>query len=454
MRSLAVKLTLAFLFVSLIGAILVGVIINRRTQSAFDRFMLNRYTANIAAQLAEYYEIHDSWIGVISLFRQGDDDGSSPGGKSDRNTLNSQTVDIILVGPQGKVIYGTRGEIGAQVPRPELSKAYPIKVDNEVVGYLLPRTIPHGLFGGSTPEEIFLTNVNQAIFLGALATVVIAIVLGGLLSYTLTRQLRELTAGTERVADGDLGYQVEVRSNDELGELAKSFNQMSSDLDRSNQARKQMTADIAHDLRSPLSVILGYTEALSDKKLAGTPEIYDVMYREAGQLSHLIDDLRTLSLADAGELSLNMQPVSPGEILEDTRRAFQHQAGKMNISLDVAVEPDTPKITVDPNRMTQVLSNLVSNALRYTPEGGNVILGTRHDQASVTMFVRDSGDGISAQDLPKIFNRFYRSDKSRSHGGEVGLGLAIAKSLVNAQGGEISVESIPGETTFSMVFQV
>jgi len=197
--------------------------------------------------------------------------------------------------------------------------------------------------------------------------------LGGVLAYSLTRRLRELTAATKKVAAGQLGYQVEVRSHDEVGELARAFNQMSADLENSNQIRKQMTADIAHDLRSPLSVILGYTEALSDRKIEGSQEIYEVLYQEAEQLNHLIEDLRTLSLADAGELALNKQPVSPKELLVDAARAYQHQAELKKISLRVVTEDHLSKITVDPNRMTQVLSNLLSNALRYTPEGGEII---------------------------------------------------------------------------------
>jgi signal transduction histidine kinase len=245
---------------------------------------------------------------------------------------------------------------------------------------------------------------------------------------------------------------VEVRSQDELGELAASFNQMSADLKRSNQARKQMTADIAHDLRSPLSVILGYAEALADGKLLANPEIFDVMYREAGQLNHLIDDLRTLSLADAGELSLNLQQIAPQELLEDTRRAYQFQAQDKNISLRVEAQASTPRILVDPNRMTQVLGNLVGNALRFTPPGGEIVLGAEPISGAVQISVRDSGTGIDAADLPIIFDRFYRSDQSRSHNGETGLGLAIARSLVEAQGGQITATSKPGETIFLIKF--
>ena len=247
--------------------------------------------------------------------------------------------------------------------------------------------------------------------------------------------------------EGDLTRRIDIVRNDELGELAKSFNQMSLDLARSNQARRQMTADIAHDLRSPLSVILGYTEALSEGKIEGTLEVFDVLHQEAQHLSYLIDDLRTLSLADAGELSLNLQPVAPQELLQDVARSYQQQAQEKAIVLRVDASGNVPQVNVDPNRMTQVLSNLVSNALRYTPEGGEIVLGSSFTEDTVTLYVQDNGVGIKEQDLPHIFHRFYRGDNSRQHNGKTGLGLAIVKSLVEVQGGSVSVESTPGIRT-------
>jgi len=451
MRSLATKLTLAFLFVGIIGAILVGVIIHRRTNLAFDRFLLNRAGTVVARQLGEFYEVHNGWLGVESLLHSPVNSGEMLPGESGQFPANFQGVSFFLVGADGRIIFGDRNAVGRQVSEREIRKAAKILSDGDVVGYLLPRSSPT-IFGGSSPEEIFLGNVNLAILLGVIAAAIIALVLGGFLAYSMTRQLRELTTATGRIAGGDLGYQVEVRSQDELGELAASFNKMSADLKRSNQARKQMTADIAHDLRSPLSVILGYAEALTDGKLSGNPEIFDVMYREAGQLNHLIDDLRTLSLADAGELSLNMQPIAPQELLEDTRRAYQFQAEDKNISLKVQAQDNTPRFQVDPNRMIQVLGNLVGNALRFTPSGGEIVLGAEPVPGAVQVSVRDNGSGIDPRDLPNIFNRFYRSDQSRFQNGETGLGLAIARSLVEAQGGSISVTSNPGETIFTIKF--
>ncbi len=232
-----------------------------------------------------------------------------------------------------------------------------------------------------------------------------------------------------------------MRTADELGQLAASFNQMSTDLATSNQLRRQMTADVAHELRTPLSVILGYTEALADGKLHGKPAIYDAMYGEARLLSHLVDDLRTLSLADAGELTLNRVFLSPLECLERTAASHAALGSQRNITIDVQAAPDLPLIDVDRERIAQVLGNLVSNALRYTPDGGSVTLSASAAGRDVLLQVSDTGPGIDPKHLPFIFKRFYRADESRQANGESGLGLAIARSLVETHGGTIRAEN-------------
>ena len=222
---------------------------------------------------------------------------------------------------------------------------------------------------------------------------------------TLTRPIRELTAATHQIAGGDLGVQVPVHTHDELGELALSFNTMSADLEQASRLRRQMTADIAHDLRTPLSVILGYTEALSDGKLQATPKIATTLHREAQQLNHLIDDLRTLSLADAGELPLHRGPVAPAALLERAASSYRMQAEQQEIAVVIDTGTNLPRVNVDSQRMAQVLGNLVSNALRHTPAGGAVTLSARATAADVQLQVHDTGSGIAAGDLPHVFAR-------------------------------------------------
>jgi signal transduction histidine kinase len=274
----------------------------------------------------------------------------------------------------------------------------------------------------------------------------IALLLGLLLARTLTRPLRELTAATQALAQGDLEQEVTVRSQDELGELAVAFNQMSAELARAVQVRRQMTADIAHDLRTPLTVIKGYAEALRDGDLSSTTATFETIYQEAEHLSHLIEDLRTLSLVDAGELALNRQAVSPKDLLERTAAAHLVQARRSGVTLHVDASVSLPSIHIDPDRLAQVLGNLVGNALRYTPEGGQITLAARQHGDGVRLTIQDTGAGIAPDDLPHIFDRFYRGDDAReTNEGESGLGLAIAKSLVEAHGGTISVTSTLGE---------
>jgi len=220
---------------------------------------------------------------------------------------------------------------------------------------------------------------------------------------------------------------------------------MSVDLERATQARRQMTADIAHDLRSPLSVLSGYAEALSDGKLAGNPEIYAILHQETNHLSRLVEDLRLLSLADAGELPLLRQSIAPQALLERTMTRQAVTAGQHGITMRVEIAPDLPEVAVDVERMSQVLDNLILNAFRYTPGGGEVVLVGNMAAGRVALQIRDNGSGIALEDLPHIFDRFYRGDKARRQSGESGLGLAIAKSIVEAHGGQISATSEPGK---------
>ncbi len=319
-----------------------------------------------------------------------------------------------------------------------------MKVDGVIVGWLTinPRTLARV---SGTPERKFLEWINQVILVSSLAAMAIALLLGIALAQGLTRPIRELTNATQSLAQGNLGTQVTIRSKDELGRLAEAFNQMSTDLERATQARRQMTADIAHDLRSPLSVILGYTEALSDGKLEGTPEVFEVMYKEAGHLNHLIEDLRTLSLVDAGELPFYLQWVKPADLLEHAAVAYRPLCKQKSIELATEIQPDLALINVDPERMAQILGNLIGNALRYTPADGKISLKASSGQGHIELHVHDSGPGIAPEEQANVFHRFYRSDPSRSHNGETGLGLAIAKSLVEAQGGLIRLQSEPGK---------
>jgi signal transduction histidine kinase len=276
----------------------------------------------------------------------------------------------------------------------------------------------------------------------------VSLLLGIFLARTLTRPIREITTATRAVAEGDLEHKVPVRSRDELGELATSFNLMSTKLAQSVNLRRQMTADIAHELRTPISVILGHTEAMHDGVLPPSEETYNIIRDEALRLERMVDDLRTLSRADAGELVFTYRPVSVQDLVDQAVKAYRPHASKKNINLHLETYPDIPEVNIDPDRMAQVLSNLLSNALRYTPQGGDITISARHTAGEVEIRVHDSGPGIESEELSNIFDRFYRADKSRQReSGGSGLGLAIAKSIVEGHGGRIWAESEQGEGT-------
>ena len=228
---------------------------------------------------------------------------------------------------------------------------------------------------------------------------------------------------------------------------------MSQDLVTSQQLRRQMTADIAHDLRSPLAVIAGYIESMRDEVLKPTPERFDTIYSEIEHLQHLISDLRTLSRADAGELPLNLVQLDPQELIDRTVTTFKHQAAQKNIEIEAVIESNVPEFKGDEERLAQVLGNLINNAIRHTPKNGAIRLNGRRDNNGIRLSVEDTGEGIPADALPHVFDRFYRVDQARQqNSGESGLGLAIAKSLIEAHGGTIEVFSQVGfGTRFDIV---
>ncbi len=244
------------------------------------------------------------------------------------------------------------------------------------------------------------------------------------------------------MAQGHLQQRVPVTSRDELGQLTLAFNQMSADLERADRERRQMTADITHDLSSPLQVIAGYMEMLQDDAAALTPKRVQIIMTEIDHLRHLVGDLTMLAQADARELAIQLQPVKPGDLLERVFQAYQPIARTQGVSLEVDVSAHTSSVNVDEGRMLQVFGNLVDNALRHTPQGGRIRLEAEDRGEAVQFAVADNGSGIDPADVPYVFDRFYRADKSReANSGKMGLGLAISKALVEAQGGSIKAES-------------
>jgi signal transduction histidine kinase len=441
-RSLVLKLTLAFLVVSLLGIALVAVLAGQFTRREFRDFTLRQDEPAILTALADYYRQQGSWEGVATsgvldfLRREGPLPAQSP--------ERAWPFGVILVDPGGAIIAPLRetGPVGV-LPAAQLAGGSPVEVERTVVGVLILR--PEEPRDFSPLERGMLDRINWAIALAAGGAAVLALLAGSLLARALIRPLHALTRASHSLAQGDLGLQVAVRSHDEIGELATAFNHMSADLARASRLRRQMTADVAHELRTPLSLIRGYAEALRDGVLPPAVETFSLIHDETVRLNRLVEDLRTLSLADAGELTLVRRPAQPADLFERALNAQMIRAQQQDVALKLAVAPGLPAVDVDADRVAQVLGNLLDNALRHTPAGGVIECRAEPAEGGVAVTIADSGPGIAPADLPNIFERFYRADAARQRDGSgSGLGLAIAKSLVEAHGGRIWAEGEPG----------
>jgi signal transduction histidine kinase len=429
---LTTKLILAFLLVSLFSTGIIVVFTRAATNREFDRFVNDRYKTDLVDQAASYYQENQTWDGVEKLFYRGHDIGPP--------------LFFSIAEPNGKVIVaGMDRHPGEIVRSDELKAGTPIQVNGETVGVFLLNRPPDR----NPLEDEFLRRLSQSIYLSAVGTILLAFILGAILSGTITRPIRELTKATHDMADGKFGQQVPVRSRDEIGELASSFNKMNDDLARSFNLRKQMTADIAHELRTPLSLIIGHAEAVHDGVLPASKENFEIIREEAERLEQLVNDLRTLSLADAGELSVDFQPVEINKFLSDIISHYMVQFNQKQIALALSgVEGHTLTANLDPARFSQVLTNILDNALRYTPENGRVLISTKQNGDQIEIHIQDSGEGVTPEDAAHLFDRFYRADASRtrdSEAGGSGLGLAIAKSIVEMHGGKIWAESEKGK---------
>ncbi len=439
------KLLLSFLAVALIGVIVVSYLASQITAQEVRGLMFGGGMTNessLAQELAGYYRGHGSWDGVGTILESG------------YNGMMGQR--LIVTDSQDRVVADTRGAMIGQTLVD--SSGTPITVDDKKVGVLILRGggMMGGMMGQGGPpsdrqgEGIILARVYQSIMLAGVAAVLAAFIIGGLFAYGLVRPMRQLTHATTLIARGDLSHRVDINDKDEIGDLARSFNKMANDLQNAERLRREMTADIAHELRNPLAVLQSNVEAIIDGVLPANSENLQPLLDQTQLLSRLVDDLRTLTLADAGQLSLDKTEIDLAALTRSVIAQFAASADSKSISLHADIPNDLPPLTLDPQRIAQVLGNLISNAIRHTPEKGEIKLEVKRwkSDSTIQVTVSDSGGGIPVESLLYIFDRFYRVDKarSRSHGG-TGLGLAIAKQLVEAHGGKIWAESDVGKGT-------
>jgi len=354
----------------------------------------------------------------------------------------------------GVVVAASRVEdIGVQLSPAQLGEGIPIEVDEQEVGYLLPGTAVTLL---REPEQAFLRRLRQTIVPVGVAACGVAILLGLLLTWQLTDPLRKLKTAAQGIAGGDLSQRVDIRSKDEIGELGRTFNQMAENLARAEKLRRNMVADIAHELRNPLTVMRGNLEAILDGVFEPTDENVASIHQQAIFLSRLVDDLQELALADAGQLRIEREPVDLAAVIERTATESGPRAQRESISVAVDVPSDLPVLSADPQRISQVLGNLLDNAIRHSQEGGSITIRASRKEDAVQVDVMDRGTGLSPEELSLVFERFYRGDKARARAtGGAGLGLAIVKQLVEAHGGRVWAESTEGQgATFSFTLPI
>ncbi|MFC1974803.1 sensor histidine kinase [Chloroflexota bacterium] len=353
---------------------------------------------------------------------------------------------VFLTDQAGLVIADSAGKlIGQHVTEDRDEVPSSIIHQGETIGALYIERFESGMNPGS---EIFLNPLNRALVLiaGVAGLGAVLLILG--LSRRILAPVENLTTAAQRMEAGDLSQRVAVTSRDEIGNLGRAFNAMAAGLTRLEKLRRDMVSDIAHELRTPLSNIRGYLEALQDGVVEPDRRMIDSLYEETMLLNRLVDDLQELSLAEAGQLKLERQPVALADVIEQAVEAIRSQATANEIALNVDLPASLPLVEIDPHRIHQVLRNLLDNALNHTPLGGKITIAARQEGQWVMVKVQDTGGGIAAEDLPYLFERFWRPDKSRSRTtGGAGLGLAIVKQLVIAHGGWIKVDSEIGQGT-------
>ncbi|MEW5958167.1 MAG: ATP-binding protein [Chloroflexota bacterium] len=484
--SLWLKLMGIFVVIIATGVVVMFVVVNLATATQFRRFVLSSdliQAQNLATVVADYYARQGSWQDVESLLLTGPPPGEQTemmGGMMGPGMMGPETMRqmfeamrwkgsltdrVVLADAEGIVVADSASVlVGQRHPDEHLAAGVAIMVDGRRVGTVLVDSMIEPVL--NPLDQDFLRSVNLAVLLSAMAVGGVALVLGSILFFQITAPVRRLTQAAEAIAAGDMEQRVTVRTGDEIGRLARAFNTMADTLAQAETLRRHMVADIAHELRTPLSLVQGNLEAILDGLYELNLENVASVHKETLVLTRLVNDLRDLALAEAGQLRLQRETVDLADLAGRAVEGFRAQAVEQEVTLVTEMDSDLPLISGDEQRLAQVLLNLLSNALRHTPPGGQVSIqcsrfavshqsSTARRQPGVgnelitdhglLITVTDTGHGIPSKDLPHVFERFYRADKSRTRtSGGSGLGLAIARQIVEAHGGRIWAESWVG----------
>jgi len=436
------RLVLSYALVVLVTIVSILLLVRQGAAREVGNYMTRAAMGldDLAAELEVYYQQNGSWEGATTLL------ANHAGGRGMGQGMMMGRPHLRLADARGNVVADSRDEPSGKLTSTERGAAIVLQTERgEVIGYLVAEA-SSGMMQVRSNEQQLLDRLVRAAWIAATIAGCLALLLALLLSYGLLQPVVDLTRAAVKMANGDLSQRVQVKRKDELGTLGTAFNHMASSLQRAEQNRRAMTADIAHELRTPIAIQRAHLEALQDGVYPLTAENLQPVLDQTELLARLVDDLRTLALADSGELKLEMAPLNLSQLAQRVIERFRPEAEMRGVNLVLAGAPSGPvTIRGDANRIEQVLNNLLSNALRHTPSGGQVSLRIDLKDSWVETHLADTGPGIPPESLPRVFERFYRADKSRSREeGGTGLGLAIARQLAVAHGGDIRAANRPG----------
>ena len=451
--NMRLRLTLSFALVvalSIAGVVLIALSGTQREVRSFMSAGGMARLETIQDNLEVYYKTNGTWEGAEALLGISHGMGQGQGGQG--MLMNGL---LVLADADGTRLANSSNQpVSGTLTEEELDRSLALKSGLSTVGYLY---FEGGMLYSSGDESYLVTRLANAALVAGLIAGTLALLLSLFLGYRLLRPVQELTRASHGMAQGDLSQRVRVEGSDEMAELARTFNSMADSLQSAQTSRRAMTADIAHELRTPLAVQRANLEALLDGVYPLSPENLAPVLEQNHLLTRLVDDLRTLALVDSGQLKLETVFSDLSTLAEHMILRFVPQAEKNNVRLIFTQPPKPlPAVEVDPQRIEQILSNLISNALRFTPAGGQIEVTLSSQPRQVSLQIHDSGTGIPEDSIGMVFERFYRADKSRSRAeGGSGLGLAIARQLAEAHGGTLTAANHPqGGAVFTLTLPV
>jgi two-component system OmpR family sensor kinase len=446
MNRLWVRLTLAFVLITLVSVGTVALLADWQAGNEFQQYVGQQQMLaqrGLADDLAAYYQRVGSWQDVQAFLANYAGPGMGGGGRGPGNGRPA----LLLADGAGTIVYDARtGRAGSVLNAGEQGQALVISVAGQTVGYLLVSPAGRGAAAGlAAAEQAFLSQLRNTFVIAMVIALGLGLVLSIWISWTLSAPLAQVGQAARAFAGRHWESRVPVRGADEVADVARAINQMAGALQGAEAQRRQLLADIAHELRTPLAVLQGNLRALIDGVYPLDVAEIATVYDQSRLVSRLVDDLGQLALAEAGHLPMNLADIQLSPVLQAVVDDWTAVAQEQSITLQPPVTANLPPVRADATRLTQVLNNLLANALRHTPPGGSVTISAVKWDQGVRLTVSDTGEGIAPEDLPRVFDRFYRGDKARSRGsGGSGLGLAITKALVEAMGGTIAAESQVG----------